>query len=130
MGQASLLGMTHRRPSVSSSAVFLSRRPLSRANRLLPSPFFLFFLFSGLQLNQPRVSREIIAQSHGASLELGLRFFPLPSSFFQAHFTHFSFSLLLFFLIITLSTDVPAVLREEHHSAVTLYCSPAAFLPR
>lgn len=127
MGQASLLGMTHRRPSVSSSAVFLSRRPLSRANRLLPSPFFFFFLFSGLQLNQPRVSREIIAQSHGASLSWACC---LQTFFFQAHFTHFSFSLLLFFLIITLSTDVPAILREEHHSAVTLYCSPAAFLPR
>lgn len=98
MGLASLLGMTHRRPSVSSSAGFLSRRPLSRANRLLPSPFFLFFLFSGLQLNQPRVSREIIAQSHGASLSWACTFFRcLQTFFFQAHFTNFSFSLLPFF---------------------------------
>lgn len=97
MGQASLLGMTHRRPSVSSSAVCLSRRPLSRANRLLPSPFFLFFLFSGLQLNQPRVSREIIAQSHGASLELGLRFFSAAFKLFFSKRTLLIFPSLCFF---------------------------------
>lgn len=44
--------------------------------------FFLFFLFGGLQLNQPRVSREIIAQSHGASLSWACAFFRCLQTFF------------------------------------------------
>lgn len=61
--------------------------------------FFPFFSFQRLAAQSTAgESRNNCAKSRCKS-ELGLRFFPLPSNFFffQAHFTHFSFSLLLFF---------------------------------